>query len=243
MHRGDMTMMGDYIALDKQQQLLSKGSSKDLADLDYIQNVCKGSSAGPIPTEATYSTNRDRVLRRIRQCEVVANHEALGSPLRIVPSYMVEPEKQADSSPKTDNASGDDELPGIKQDLQGQDNIIAQPQKIQDPNNGKRQQREEQSQAEELSSYHGPEQLEGGPSKYKTRRGTAPQALLTQALQKFGIRPSDSDDGPGPDLRARVDHTRARNVEMFENAKYVQATSGDHQMGQYGDLYQNEKVF
>ena len=97
-----MTMMGDYIALDKQPQLLSKGSSKDLADLDFIQNVRKTSSAEPISTAAAYFTKRDMVLRKIRQRGVVANHEALGAPLQVVPSYKVETERQADSSPKTD---------------------------------------------------------------------------------------------------------------------------------------------
>ncbi len=47
MHSGNMMITGDYFELDRQQQLLSKGSSKDLcycsciADLDFIQNMRK----------------------------------------------------------------------------------------------------------------------------------------------------------------------------------------------------------
>ena len=74
-----MTIMGDYIALDKQQQLLSKGSSKGLADLDFIQNKRKTSSAEPIPTAVTCNTptKRDRVFRKIRLRGVVPTHKAL----------------------------------------------------------------------------------------------------------------------------------------------------------------------
>ena len=144
--------MGDYIALDKKPQFLFKGTSRDLCDcgciatnLDFIQNMRKASSAAePIPNAATCNTltTRDGVIRKIRQPGVGLTHrdETLGAPV----VYQNEPEWQADSSPKTDKASGDDELPGIKQYLQGKGNIIAQLQKIQDPHERKR--RDEQSE-------------------------------------------------------------------------------------------------
>ena len=101
--------------------------------MDFIQNMRKprkASSAEPIPNAASCNAlTRDGVIRKIRQPGVVLTHDTLGAPV----VYQNETERQADSSPKTDTASGDNELPETKQYLQGQGNIIAQLQKIQDP--------------------------------------------------------------------------------------------------------------
>jgi hypothetical protein len=121
-------------------------------------------------------------------------------------------------APKTGKTSGDDELSEIMQYLQGQENIIAQLQMIQDTH--EKQPREEQSEKlqpglsylepEELEgseklkpglSYLEPEELEGGPRENQTLRGTAPQALqVDQAsparAQAKMIWTVDSNDGP-----------------------------------------------
>ena len=156
----------------------------------------KASLAKPIPNAASCNAlTRDGVNRKIRQPGVVLTHETLGAPV----VYQNEPERQADSSPKTDKASGDDELPETNQYLEGQDSIIAQLQKIQDPH--EKQRREEQS--EKQRQYREPEEHVGRPREYLTRRGTAPHARQVDqaspqsaSARMIWTATSDSNDGP-----------------------------------------------
>ena len=72
--------------------------------------MCNASSAEPIPNATTCNAlTRDWGFRKIRQPGVVLTHETLGA--HVV--YQNEPERQAESSPKTDKASEEDELPDI----------------------------------------------------------------------------------------------------------------------------------
>jgi hypothetical protein len=143
------------------------------------------------------------MITKIRQPGVVQVHEALGAPF----VYQHGPERQADSSPKTNKASGDDELPEIKQDVQGLDDIIVQLLKIHDPHE---KQRREERQSEEQMSYIEPEE-QGGPRESLIWRGAAPQELQVDqaSLQnaKSWTATSDSDAGPEPDLWAQVNST------------------------------------
>jgi hypothetical protein len=91
--------------------------------------------------------------------------------------------------------------------------------------------------------YSEPEE-QGGPCESQTQGGTAPQAFQAdQAILQNAMiwtATSDSADGPEQDLRARVNSsnsTRANNVEMFDNSKYEQWTSGEYQLTTYEDLY------
>ncbi len=116
MHGDHATITRDYTALDKQQQFLSKGSSKDLCDcrsiatLNYIPNMRKASSTEPIPNTSMHNARPG----------VLLINETLGAPV----VYQNVP------SSKTDKSSGDDELSEIMLYIQGQDNVIAQLQMI-----------------------------------------------------------------------------------------------------------------